>query len=182
MRFSDILPATLTLGRYDNKGTIREKEVDFTYFGLKSGSSLPEISGISKEYQEIFQASTLLIEFINDQYSLTRVGMMKMKPPIIVTDYFKEVFDPIIKLKCEMIIFNLNLYLTERRIINPQYLLGVHELDEDQYSKKIPYIEIRVPVTRVADLLDIWEDAIDFLKKLLPETELENIDIFFTRA
>ena len=108
--------------------------------------------------------------------------MMKMKPPIIVTDYFKEVFDPIIKLKCEMIIFNLNLYLTERRIINPQYLLGVHELDEDQYSKKIPYIEIRVPVTRVADLLDIWEDAIEFLKKLLPETELENIDIFFTRA
>ncbi len=163
-----------------------EQENDSTHFKVAlheyGVSSLAEIiSTIEQYYRESFQASTLVTELINMQFSTTELGMIELEHKITISEPFKKNFDPMIMIKCRQIISVLDQYFMLKGIGDSQYFLGVHELGEDEYVEKVPYIEIRVPVDGVDELLCIWKEAIDFLKEVYPEEDLGNVDIFFTR-
>ena len=167
---------------------IWEQEKDSTHFRLISYEyglpSVAEVAGAIEEYyRKIFQAGTLVTELINMQFSSMEISMTELGlgHKIIVSELFKENFDPIIMGKCRQLISILDKYFMVKGIADTRYFLGVHDLGEDQYVEKIPYVEIRVPVSRVDELLCIWKEAIDFLGKFYSEEDLEAIDIFFTR-
>lgn len=80
------------------------------------------------------------------------------------------------------IILAIEEYLTiDKRINVTRYDLGMYDIGEGEFSEPIPYIEVYVDIDDTDEMLNLWKDTIEELKKRFGE-ELYNIDIFFTRA
>jgi hypothetical protein len=80
------------------------------------------------------------------------------------------------------IILAIEEYLTiDKRINVTRYELGMYDIGEGEFSEPIPYIEVYVDIDDTDEMLNLWKDTIEELKKRFGE-ELYNIDIFFTRA
>jgi hypothetical protein len=80
------------------------------------------------------------------------------------------------------IILAIEEYLTiDKRINVTRYNLDIYDMGEGEFSEPIPYIEVYVDIDDIDEMLNLWKDTLEELKKRFGE-ELYNIDIFFTRA
>jgi len=95
---------------------------------------------------------------------------------------FSRIFDHL-TLLCTSIAVNIDLYIIEKyNIEGHQYVFDVYSLGENEIFEERPCILVYVPVDSVDEMLNLWEEVINYLKTIIGEDTLEFIDVFFTRA
>jgi len=83
---------------------------------------------------------------------------------------------------CNRVIANIELFLRMTGVSATKYVLDVYDLGEGGYSEVKPFVEVYINVEDVGKMLDVWENAINFLRIRLGDEVLDSIDVFFTRA
>jgi hypothetical protein len=52
----------------------------------------------------------------------------------------------------------------------------------EEFEDRVPYLEIKVEVDSTEELLKLWDEVIEILRKHFSREELEKIDIFLART
>ena len=109
---------------------------------------------------------------------------IRLLEPVINKVYISPKFNDLfsyISLQCLSIMRNIDEHLIAKGVDVSSFLLDVYDLGEGEYTELKPYIEVRIRVSNVKHMIQIWKDTISFLEENFGNELLDYIDIFFTR-
>jgi len=148
-----------------------------TSISQKDLSSISEVQDISDNFAK--NVGTLIqISLIYD--TLQKIKIDEILPKLIREDVISE--EKISQMFLASIFANFLLY--DKGIFVEEILFSAYTPGEAETEKELwfPYIELKVQLKNVNELVQLWDELLEQIKSILGEDFLEEIDLFLTRS